>query len=87
MNRRVKIYQVLAALLALGMLLLAAAVVPADVRAEGEGPDEPAPVKPPPITGMNTGVTRSEGEEGEIDPSGPLRETGIEVPLWSEPPP
>ncbi|MBS3752249.1 MAG: hypothetical protein KGY46_02545 [Anaerolineales bacterium] len=39
MNRRVKIYQVLAALLALGMLLLAAAVVPADVRAEGEGPD------------------------------------------------
>mgnify|MGYP006281624671 CR=1 FL=1 len=87
MNRRKKIYQVLAALLALGMLLLAAAAVPADVRAEGEGPDEPAPVKPPPITGMNTGVRRSEGEEGEIDPSGPLRETGIEVPLWSEPPP
>jgi hypothetical protein len=86
MSRRKKIYQVLAALLALGMLL-AAAAVPADVRAEGEGPDGPAPVKPPPITGLNTGVTRSEGEEGEIDPSGSLRETGIEVPLWSEPPP
>jgi hypothetical protein len=35
---------------------------------------------------MNTGGTLSEGDKGEIDPSGMLTDLDIEVPLLAEPP-
>ncbi len=85
MNRQANMYRALAALAVLALLLVIAAF-PLRVHAEGEVPSDPEPVKPPPIVGINTRVTLSEGDKGEIDPSGMLTGLDIDIPFLAEPP-
>jgi len=77
-------------LLFIGMifaLLLAAAVTPISVRAEGDPPPIPEPVKPPWITGKNPLVSISSTAEEDLTPSGIIDYwQGVEVPLLAAPP-
>jgi len=69
------------------LLLVGASATPISVRAKGNPPPTPEPVKPPWITGKNPDVSLSAGEEGEFDPSGIIGYwEGVEIPLLAPPP-
>ena len=68
-------------------LLLAAAATPFSVRAEGDPPPNPEPVKAPWITGINQNGSLSTEESERLTPAG-LADlaAAVEVPLLAAPP-
>lgn len=80
MFQKLNIYLVLA-------FLLLAVACPTQVMAGPQGPAHPTPMPPPPIMGVNTGVTLSEGDTGELTPSGTLTTLNVKVPLPVDSPP
>ena len=64
------------------MLLAVIAATPYSVRAEGDPPPPPEPVKPPWITGINPNGSLSTADQVEITPTGIISYSqGVEVPL------
>jgi len=68
-------------------LLIVAAVTPFSVRAEGDPPPNPEPVKPPWITGINPDPALSTEEQEELTAAGIADlAAGVEVPLLAPAP-
>jgi len=68
------------------LLLAVIAATPISVRAEGDPPPTPEPVKPPWITGINPQVSLAYIEEEELVSSGiALQGQGFSVPLMAPP--
>jgi len=69
------------------LLLVTTAATPFSVRAEGDSPPNPEPVKPPWITGKNPLVSISSNPEEDLTASGIIDTwQGVEVPLLAAPP-
>ena len=69
------------------LLLVITAATPISVRAEGDPPPIPEPIKPPWITGKNPAVSLSTEEEAEVTPAGVIDTwNGLQVPLLAVPP-
>ena len=66
--------------LVLGFFLSLTLIAPSSVYAGQEPPPDPGRIEPPPITGLNTGGTLSEGDMGEVTPSGTLSNVDLAIP-------